>query len=121
MPGLFIDVKVDASIASDAAVARKLADACPVDIFEASDAGITICEANLDDNVKDPELREKLRPDYRAGCKRLVISADFYDAVQKPHVKVVTEGIERIEAAGVRTVDGQLRLYSSKDFPPRTS
>ena len=49
MPGLFIDVKVDASIASDAAVARKLADACPVDIFEASDAGITICEANLDE------------------------------------------------------------------------
>lgn len=49
MPGLFIDVKVDASIASDADIARKLADACPVDIFEASDTGVSICETNLDE------------------------------------------------------------------------
>jgi len=49
MPGLFIDVVVDASVASDPEVARKLDDACPVDIFEASDAGVRIVEANLDE------------------------------------------------------------------------
>jgi NAD-dependent dihydropyrimidine dehydrogenase PreA subunit len=49
MPGLFIDVKVDASIAKDAEVARKLEEACPVDIFEASDAGVAINEENLDE------------------------------------------------------------------------
>ena len=49
MPGLFINIKVDASIAGDADVARKLADACPVDIFEASDTGVSICETNLDE------------------------------------------------------------------------
>jgi len=49
MPGLFIDVQVDAAVAKDPEIAKKLEDACPVDIFEASDAGVTIVEANLDE------------------------------------------------------------------------
>jgi NAD-dependent dihydropyrimidine dehydrogenase PreA subunit len=49
MPGLFIDVQVDAAVAKDAALAKKLEDACPVDIFEASEAGVAIVEANLDE------------------------------------------------------------------------
>lgn len=49
MPGLFIDVKVDAAIAKDPEIAKKLEDACPVDIFEAGDAGVTIVEKNLDE------------------------------------------------------------------------
>ncbi|MCP5045517.1 MAG: NAD(P)/FAD-dependent oxidoreductase [bacterium] len=67
-----------------------------------------MCEANLNDNVKDPELREKLRPDYRAACKRLVMSETFYDAIQRPNCELVTESIERIEPGGVRTSDGRL-------------
>jgi cation diffusion facilitator CzcD-associated flavoprotein CzcO len=66
------------------------------------------CRANLENNVRDPELREKLRPDYRAACKRLVISADFYDAIQRPNAELVTETIERVEPGGVRTRDGHL-------------
>ena len=68
----------------------------------------TTCEANLDNSVKDPELRERLRPNYRAACKRLVMSADFYNAIQQPNARLVTEGIERVEKSGVRTRDGQL-------------
>ena len=49
MPGLFIDVQVDAAVAKDAEIARKLQDACPVDIFEATDSGLKIVEANLDE------------------------------------------------------------------------
>lgn len=49
MPALFIDVEVDAAVAKDAAIAKKLEDACPVDIFQASDAGVTIVEENLDE------------------------------------------------------------------------
>ena len=64
--------------------------------------------ANLDNNVSDPELRERLRPHYRAACKRLIVSPDFYEAIQKPNAALVTEPIERIEAAGVRTRDGRL-------------
>jgi cation diffusion facilitator CzcD-associated flavoprotein CzcO len=53
-------------------------------------------------------LREKLRPTYRAACKRLVMSPDFYEAIQKPNAEVVTEAIERVEERGVRTRDGRL-------------
>jgi cation diffusion facilitator CzcD-associated flavoprotein CzcO len=66
------------------------------------------CRANLENNVHDPVLREKLRPNYRAACKRLVISPDFYTAIQKPSAELVTEDIERVEAGGVRTRDGRL-------------
>ncbi len=66
------------------------------------------CVANLENSVKDPELREKLRPNYRAACKRLVMSENFYDAIQRPNAKLVTTGIERMEKSGVRTCDGQL-------------
>ncbi len=66
------------------------------------------CLANLEDNVKDPVLREKLRPNYRAACKRLIFSPDFYAAIQHPRADVVTSGIERVEPRGVRTKDGEL-------------
>ena len=51
MPGLFIDVRMSAASASDAALARKLEDICPVDIFAATDAGVTIAEENLDECI----------------------------------------------------------------------
>ena len=66
------------------------------------------CVDNLETSVVDPELREKLRPDYRAGCKRLVLSGTFYDAIQHPNTNLVTEAIERVEENGVRTSDGNL-------------
>jgi cation diffusion facilitator CzcD-associated flavoprotein CzcO len=66
------------------------------------------CVANLENSVADPVLREKLRPTYRAACKRLIMSPDFYQAIQRPHAELVTEPIERIEPAGVRSRDGRL-------------
>jgi len=63
---------------------------------------------NLEESVPDPALREKLRPDYRAACKRLIYSPDYYEAVQRPNVLVETGGIERIEPEGVRMRDGTL-------------
>ena len=67
-----------------------------------------LCVANLENSVKDPKLREKLRPNYRAGCKRLVMSENFYDAIQRPNAKLVSEAIQRVEESGVRTRDGRL-------------
>jgi cation diffusion facilitator CzcD-associated flavoprotein CzcO len=66
------------------------------------------CLANLEENVPDGELKELLRPTYRAACKRLIISPNFYEAIQAPNAELVTEGIERVEAKGVRTKDGVL-------------
>ncbi|MHB8671620.1 MAG: flavin-containing monooxygenase [Acidimicrobiales bacterium] len=67
-----------------------------------------LCVANLEGNVADPVLREALRPSYRAACKRLVVSPNFYQAIQRPNAQLVTQGIEEVEAKGVRTVDGTL-------------
>jgi len=67
-----------------------------------------LCRMNLEGVVADPELRELLRPNYRAACKRLVISPDFYEAIQRPHTHLVADPIERVEAHGIRTADGTL-------------
>ena len=51
MPGVFIDVEVDDSIRDDAELARKLEEACPVDIFAAPDGRVEVVEENLDECV----------------------------------------------------------------------
>ncbi|HSR94433.1 MAG TPA: hypothetical protein VLK56_06160 [Solirubrobacterales bacterium] len=48
---VFIDVEVDASIAGDADLAKKLEELCPVDIFAATDSGVETIEKNLDECV----------------------------------------------------------------------
>ena len=48
---VFIDVEVDASVAGDAELAKKLEEVCPVDIFKAGDGGVEVVEGNLDECV----------------------------------------------------------------------
>ena len=48
---VFIDVEVDASVAGDAQLAAKLEEVCPVDIFKATEAGVELVAANLDECV----------------------------------------------------------------------
>jgi cation diffusion facilitator CzcD-associated flavoprotein CzcO len=80
-----------------------------VDAESAQMQGITqVCEQHLEMSVRDPALREQLRPDYRVACKRLVVSDNFYDAIQRPNARLVTAGITQVEPSGVRTADGAL-------------
>lgn len=65
-----------------------------------------LCREHLA-TVRDPELRAKLTPSYRAACKRLVMSDGFYAAIQQPNAHLVTAAIDRLEPDGVRTVDGE--------------
>ena len=58
--------------------------------------------------VKDAVLREKLRPDYPIGCKRILFSNDWYPALDRDHVDVVTHAVASLEPRGVRTSDGSL-------------
>lgn len=67
-----------------------------------------ICRQYLEDKIKDPDLLEKMRPNYQAACKRLIYNWEYYDNIQKPNVFVETGGIERIEPEGVRMKDGTL-------------
>jgi len=51
MPGLFIDVEIDESIRNDAEIARKLEQACPVDIYAEREGSVRVVEENLDECV----------------------------------------------------------------------
>lgn len=66
-----------------------------------------ICNKNLA-SIKDPTLRKRLTPDYKVGCKRIIVSSRFYKAMQQPNAKLVIEGIECIEPTGVKTSDDKL-------------
>ncbi|MFD0691653.1 flavin-containing monooxygenase [Actinomadura fibrosa] len=61
----------------------------------------------LDEGVPDPALRAALVPDYRMGCKRILISSDYYPALTRPNVELVTAPIERVTPSGIRTADGR--------------
>jgi cation diffusion facilitator CzcD-associated flavoprotein CzcO len=56
--------------------------------------------------IADPELRAALIPGYTLGCKRVLLSNDYYPALARDNVEVVTDGIERITEGGVVTADG---------------
>jgi cation diffusion facilitator CzcD-associated flavoprotein CzcO len=63
----------------------------------------------LETKIKDPVLRQKLTPNYPMGCKRQLVSDEWYDALVRPNVEVVDTAIERIEPDGIRTRDGKVR------------
>ncbi|MDE2163721.1 MAG: NAD(P)/FAD-dependent oxidoreductase [Alphaproteobacteria bacterium] len=65
--------------------------------------------AYLDAAVLDPELRAALTPSYRIGCKRVLVSDDFYPAMNRKDVMLVTSPIERIEQDSIVTADGVRR------------
>jgi cation diffusion facilitator CzcD-associated flavoprotein CzcO len=68
-----------------------------------------LAEAELAKAVPDPALRAKLTPDFPVGCKRVLISNDFYPAVQRDNVELITDAIIEIRPKGVVTADGKLR------------
>jgi cation diffusion facilitator CzcD-associated flavoprotein CzcO len=61
---------------------------------------------HLEAQVPDADLRAKLTPDYKPGCKRLLPSNDYYPALSKPNVDVVTEKIIEVRPNAVVTADG---------------
>ena len=63
----------------------------------------------LGSQVPDPELRRRLVPDYPVGCKRMLISDDFYPSLMLEHVELVTDAIAAVDATGIITRDGRHR------------
>ncbi|GGV87734.1 Baeyer-Villiger monooxygenase [Streptomyces gelaticus] len=68
--------------------------------------------AHLHRQVKDPELRSKLTPDYALGCKRVLLSDDYYPALVQPNVRVVTDPIAGIGPDAVLTTPGGAQAAS---------
>src|SRR5205807_466267 len=64
---------------------------------------------HLYDQVKDPALRKKLKPTYTPGCKRLLPSDDYYPALTKDNVEVVTDAVAEVREHSIVTVDGTER------------
>ena len=61
---------------------------------------------NIATGISDPHLRERVTPDFQIGCKRILISNDYYPALDQDHVDLVTDPIARITATGIVTRDG---------------
>ncbi|AMC65456.1 monooxygenase [Mycobacterium tuberculosis variant africanum] len=61
---------------------------------------------NIRRSVKDRELRRKLTPRYRIGCKRILNSSTYYPAVADPKTELITDRIDRITHDGIVTADG---------------
>jgi len=64
--------------------------------------------ANLNRKVSDRQVRAALTPDYAIGCKRLLISSDYYPIFNRDNVSLQTSPIEEMTPDGIRTVDGQM-------------
>jgi len=64
-------------------------------------------EKHLDACISDPALREKLRPDFQFGCKRMLVSDDFWPTLERDNVELVTEAVTALRADAVVTADGR--------------
>lgn len=62
---------------------------------------------HLKKHIKDPELRAELTPNYEIGCKRILISDDYYPAFNRPNVQLVTSPIAEVTPTGLLTEDGK--------------
>jgi cation diffusion facilitator CzcD-associated flavoprotein CzcO len=60
-------------------------------------------------SVADPELRRKLTPTFQFGCKRMLISDDYWSTFTRENVELVTEGIREVRPASIVTNDGRER------------
>jgi len=66
----------------------------------------TLALRHLEKSVADPALRARLTPNYTMGCKRVLISSDYYPAITKPNVELVTDRIAEVRERSIVTADG---------------
>jgi cation diffusion facilitator CzcD-associated flavoprotein CzcO/acetyl esterase/lipase len=71
--------------------------------------GLRMHERHLDDQVTDPELKRALSPNDVLGCKRVLISPDYYSTLQRPNVELVMQGVRELTKDGVVAEDGSER------------
>jgi cation diffusion facilitator CzcD-associated flavoprotein CzcO len=66
----------------------------------------SMARRHLSKQVADPALRAALTPEYTIGCKRILLSSDYYPALQLPQVSLVTSPVTSISPSGVLCADG---------------
>jgi cation diffusion facilitator CzcD-associated flavoprotein CzcO len=75
--------------------------------------GEKIARRYLERKVKDPALRAKLTPSYKLGCKRVLPTNDYYPALQRENVELVTDGIAEVRPHGILSNDGTERAVDA--------
>ncbi|WP_068269526.1 flavin-containing monooxygenase [Aldersonia kunmingensis] len=65
-----------------------------------------VAKAHLRRQIHDPWVRRQLTPTFRAGCKRMLLSSDYYPALQRENCKLITWPIATLAPNGIRTADG---------------
>ncbi len=68
-----------------------------------------VARKHMELQIDDPALRERVRPDYTIGCKRILPSNRWYPALGKPNVELVTEGVREVRARSIVAADGSER------------
>ncbi|MEV7415762.1 NAD(P)/FAD-dependent oxidoreductase [Streptomyces sp. NPDC089919] len=66
----------------------------------------SLAKSNMARAIKDPQLRAKLTPDYRIGCKRILLSSEYYPALARPDVDVVASGLREVRGSTLVAADG---------------
>ncbi|MEU6641977.1 NAD(P)/FAD-dependent oxidoreductase [Saccharomonospora sp. NPDC046836] len=66
-----------------------------------------IAKRHIDRHISDPVLREKLTPSYVMGCKRVLISNDYYPALNRGNVEVITDGVTEVTERGIIDTSGR--------------
>ncbi len=101
-------------------VLQRLDRAAVFAFFEVGTAGLTshrwvaaplraVARRRIRSQIDDPELRKKVTPRDELGCKRIMLTDDWYRTLTRPNVELVTERIERIAPHAVVTADGAER------------
>ena len=65
-----------------------------------------LAKAHIRRGIADPELRAAVTPDYTLGCKRVLLSNDYYPALAQPNTEVITSALAEVRGSSVVTVDG---------------
>jgi cation diffusion facilitator CzcD-associated flavoprotein CzcO len=65
-----------------------------------------LARKNLEKSIKDPALRAALTPDYRFGCKRVLLSNTYYPALAQPNADVVASGLQEVRGSTLVAADG---------------
>ncbi|MGP3983736.1 flavin-containing monooxygenase [Streptomyces sp. KR80] len=65
-----------------------------------------LAKSHMKKAVKDPGMQAKLTPDYRIGCKRILLSNDYYPALVKPNVDLVASGLKEVRGTTLVAADG---------------
>lgn len=86
---------------------------------------LKMARGHLESQIPDPDLREKLWPTYQLGCKRILISDDFYPTLMRDNVELETAAIDHVTPLGIQFADGTLQAvdviifatgFDSKNF-----